>query len=243
MTSNTRSTHRRPMNIDPRTTRIPFPLPARTVENPSGTITIDTDTVISLGLEAMYLYTRLAIWAQEGQELSTARVASELTYRDYDRAETWLSELDRADLIDWQEPAASDMHGVASMAELADCPSYERAMLRVQRGEYLRQYGPTEPDGSWSGPWPMTASDRRPPSGQNVVYLLKHQGVPIYVGSTGKFAARLSQHRAAGKRWTTWTAQPYATRAEAYAAESAYLRQHKPHLNVQGPRRDDDATT
>ena len=67
--------------------------------------------------------------------------------------------------------------------------------------------------GVWRGHRPLHRGEYYPPIGQWVVYVLfdarRH---PVYVRTTNRCSQRFADHRAQGKRWSSWT---------AYAVDSA----------------------
>ncbi len=90
---------------------------------------------------------------------------------------------------------------------------------------------PNEPDGSWSGQWPLQDGDSVPPKRTSVVYsLYGEDGLLLYIGSTGAFLQRMKGHRM--KRWAQWRAQPCISRGAAYRLERDLVAQHRPPLNA-----------
>lgn len=89
----------------------------------------------------------------------------------------------------------------------------------------------------WSGQGMNVYLDpNRPPRGAFVVYvLLDEANHPVYVGSTGSFANRMSHHRR-DKVWASWVAYRCDDRAHAYEIERRFLRQYKPEVNKQGAK-------
>lgn len=89
----------------------------------------------------------------------------------------------------------------------------------------------------WSGQGMNVHLDPgRPPKGAFVVYILFDEvNHPVYVGSTGSFASRMSHHRR-DKVWASWVAHRCEDRAHAYEVEDRFLRQYLPGVNRQGAR-------
>lgn len=89
-------------------------------------------------------------------------------------------------------------------------------------------------DGVWRGDtgWPIPFETPCPPRGTFVVYALYNSdGSPRYIGSTSMFRIRTNNHHRDGKTWHSWSAEPCATRKEAYHLETTYIRMYKPTLN------------
>lgn len=101
----------------------------------------------------------------------------------------------------------------------------------------LRRWDPNGPAGTWVGPWPIGAADRRPPPDSFVVYVLfDAANEPVYVGSTGDLRARLRVHAKNGIAFITWQAYAAADREAAYRLEEKVLRERLPPLNKRAGR-------
>lgn len=97
---------------------------------------------------------------------------------------------------------------------------------------------PNNPDGTWSGPFPLPPAAPAPMTGINVAYtLFDAAGQRCYIGSTASLRARLKRHRDGGKEFTRWEAIPCADRKAAYDLETKLVDQHAPYLNKIGGRR------
>ena len=74
--------------------------------------------------------------------------------------------------------------------------------------------------GVWRGHSPLRRGEYYPPIGQRVVYVLFDAGRrPVYVRSTNRCSQRFADHRAQGKRWSSWTAHAVDS-AEAYEVQA-----------------------
>lgn len=94
-----------------------------------------------------------------------------------------------------------------------------------------RRFAPDE-DGVWRGAYPFGDTDRHPPTGKSVVYVLfDDANEPCYVGSTADFRGRCKAHRKEGKPFVRWMAYPCINRAAAYDLEVRLLHEHMPYLN------------
>ena len=90
--------------------------------------------------------------------------------------------------------------------------------------------------GVWRGHRPLHRGEYYPPIGQWVVYVLFDAGRhPIYVRSTNCCPQRFADHRAQGKRWSTWTAYAVDS-AEAYEVQARFMRRYQTDLNRQRAR-------
>jgi hypothetical protein len=88
-----------------------------------------------------------------------------------------------------------------------------------------QQFNEPHTDGRWYGAWPVQLGDSLPIAGQAVVYyLFDEEDVCCYIGSSGDLRTRLKSHRATGKVFLTWVAEPHPTRSAAYEAEEAILQ-------------------
>ena len=104
--------------------------------------------------------------------------------------------------------------------------------MKWQKIGRLEENLPNGPEGSWVGEWP--SSQRAPPpiGGIPVVYVLYDAtNEPIYVGSTGNFRQRMSQHVSHGKKFVYWQAHRCRDREHAYEVEVRLLGQRLPRLN------------
>lgn len=102
---------------------------------------------------------------------------------------------------------------------------------------YVVNHLPVEADGSWRGTNPIGKTDRTPPPGSCVVYVLFADDLtPCYVGSTQHFAPRMSGHRSDGKLWSSWVAYPCRDREHAYQVEESFLAEYMPGLNKKAGR-------
>lgn len=96
----------------------------------------------------------------------------------------------------------------------------------------LEENLPNGPEGSWVGEWPSPQRAPHPIAGIPVVYVLYDvDNEPVYVGSTGKFRARMGQHVTAGKSFVYWQAHRCRDREHAYQMEVRLLGQRLPRLN------------
>ena len=89
--------------------------------------------------------------------------------------------------------------------------------------------------GVWRGHRPPHRGEYYPPIGQWVVYVLfdarRH---PVYVRTTNRCSQRFADHRAQGKRWSSWTA--YAVDStEAHEVQPRFTRRYQTDLNRSGP--------
>lgn len=101
----------------------------------------------------------------------------------------------------------------------------------------VRRWLPNGPEGTWTGAWPLGASDRAPIGGQSVVYVLfDPENEPCYVGSTKRFRTRLKRHAADGKVFVNWQAYPCQDREHAYEVEDRVLKEYKPRMNRKAGR-------
>jgi hypothetical protein len=89
--------------------------------------------------------------------------------------------------------------------------------------------------GVWSGHSPLHRGEYCPPIGQRVVYVLFAGRHPIYVGSTNRCSQRFADHRAQGKRWSSWTAHA-VDNAEAYHVQARLMRRYQASPNRQRAR-------
>jgi hypothetical protein len=90
--------------------------------------------------------------------------------------------------------------------------------------------------GVWSGHRPLHRGEYYPPIGQWVVYVLFDAGRhPVYVRSTNRCSQRFADHRAQGKRWSSWTACAVGS-AEAHEVQARIMRQYQTGLNRQRAR-------
>jgi hypothetical protein len=90
--------------------------------------------------------------------------------------------------------------------------------------------------GAWRGHRPLHRGEYYPPIGQWVVYVLfdadRH---PVCVRSTNSCSQRFADHRAQGKRWSSWTA--YAVDStEAHHVQARFMRRYQTDLNRQRDR-------
>jgi hypothetical protein len=82
-------------------------------------------------------------------------------------------------------------------------------------------------DGVWRGHRPLRRGEYYPPIGQRVVYVLFDAGQhPVCVRSTNCCAQRFADHRAQGKRWSSWTAQAVDS-AEASQVQARLMRRYQ----------------
>jgi hypothetical protein len=86
--------------------------------------------------------------------------------------------------------------------------------------------------GVWRGHSPLHRGEYYPPIGQRVVYVLFAGRHPIYVGSTNRCSQRFADHRAQGKRWSSWAAHAVDS-AEAYEVQARLMRRYQADLNRQ----------
>ena len=227
-------------------------------------VQIPAELVERLGIEYLVLFTRMSYWHQRGEGYDWRRVAEVMCWgNDTERLVPWIAGLQQMGLVTTTDRLRRRMEEMypeyyereaerEARNERLRVERDERQTQRAERG-WMRQAGlaadarraieiechtPNEPDGSYSGAWPLIATTARPPRDLAVVYVLRNlRGRAVYVGSTDNFGARLKAHQASGKTWATWTALPCADRQEAYEVEEQYLAEYMPHLNVPGPQR------
>ena len=97
------------------------------------------------------------------------------------------------------------------------------------------------PGGVWTGHRPLHRGEYYPPTGQWVVYVLFDVGRhPVYVRSTNRCSQRFADHRAQGKRWSSWTACAVGS-AEAYEVQARFTRRYQTNLNGSGPAHESNA--
>ena len=91
--------------------------------------------------------------------------------------------------------------------------------------------------GVWWGHRPLHRGEYYPPIGQRVVYVLfdARAGIAVYVRSTNRCSQRFADHRAQGKRWSSWTAYAVDS-AEAYEVQARFMRRYQTDLNRQRAR-------
>jgi hypothetical protein len=90
--------------------------------------------------------------------------------------------------------------------------------------------------GVWRGHRPLHRGEYYPPIGQWVVYVLFDVGrYPVYVRSTNRCSQRFADHRAQGKRWSSWTAYAVDS-AEAHKIQARFMRRDQTDLNRQRAR-------
>lgn len=56
--------------------------------------------------------------------------------------------------------------------------------------------------------------------------------VLLYIGATSNLQRRTHEHKSQTPRMTTWTAQEYPTRQEAFAAERQAIAAENPEVNI-----------
>jgi hypothetical protein len=90
--------------------------------------------------------------------------------------------------------------------------------------------------GVWRGHRPPHRGEYYPPIGQWVVYVLFDAGRhPVCVRATNRCPQRFADHRAQGKRWSSWTA--YAVDStEAHEVQARFTRRYQTDLNRQRAR-------
>jgi hypothetical protein len=90
--------------------------------------------------------------------------------------------------------------------------------------------------GVWRGHRPLHHGEYYPPTGQWVVYVLFDAGRhPVCVRTTNRCSQRFADHRAQGKRWSSWTA--YAVDStEAHEIQARFMRRYQTDLNRQRAR-------
>jgi hypothetical protein len=87
--------------------------------------------------------------------------------------------------------------------------------------------------GTWRGHRPLHPGEYYPPIGQWVVYVLFDAGRhPVYVRTTNRCSQRFTDHRAQGKRWSSWTAYAIDS-AEAHEVQARLMRRYQTDLNRQ----------
>jgi hypothetical protein len=97
---------------------------------------------------------------------------------------------------------------------------------------------PSNPDGTWSGPFPLPQSPPAPMAGMSVVCtLLDRADEGCCIGSTANLRVGLKWHTGNGKVFERWRAIPCASRPAAYSLESRMIAEHAPLLNATRGRR------
>lgn len=84
-------------------------------------------------------------------------------------------------------------------------------------------------DATWSGDtgWDGLDGGDLPPRGTHVVYaLFDHTGVPVWIGMTQQFRAKVKRHHRAGTTWVSWTAWPCADRDDALVVRRRIIEQY-----------------
>jgi hypothetical protein len=90
--------------------------------------------------------------------------------------------------------------------------------------------------GVWRGHSPLRRGEYYPPIGQRVVYVLFDAGRhPVYVRSTNRCSQRFADHRAQGKRWSSWAAHAVDS-SETYEVQARFMRRYQTDLNRQRVR-------
>lgn len=107
--------------------------------------------------------------------------------------------------------------------------------VHIGQVHYYIRTPPAAPNGPggnhWEGPNPLAGAPR-PARGEAVVYVLYGPtNEPVYLGSTGDFAARMRSHRRDGKEFVWWIAYPCESREAAYLLEVGLLGARRPTLN------------
>jgi predicted GIY-YIG superfamily endonuclease len=116
----------------------------------------------------------------------------------------------------------------------------EHMPVKANRARHLaerqRQNLPNGPNGSWTGPMHL-GGHARPNDGIAVVYVLfDAANLPIYVGSSGRFGARIEAHRRGKPQAVRWVAYGCRNREHAYELEDQLIKQHKLRLNKRNGR-------
>lgn len=152
------------------------------------------------------------------------------------RARSWLVEHGYVERVKLGGGRSATLWRVCIERLPLEQPATPKRPARARAGLDSDQHRP-DPDGNWSGRWPLQPDSRFPPKGKDVVYVLRvASGLVVYVGSTSNFSARMKAHHSAGKRWASWTAQACDTREDAYDVENEFLQTYMPHLNEVGMR-------
>jgi len=90
--------------------------------------------------------------------------------------------------------------------------------------------------GVWRGHRPLHRGEYYPPIGQWVVYVLFDVGRhPVCVRSTNRCSQRFADHRAQGKRWSSWIAYAVDS-AEAHEVQARFMRRYQTDLIRQRAR-------
>jgi hypothetical protein len=99
-----------------------------------------------------------------------------------------------------------------------------------------RREAAVDAGGVWRGHRPPHRGEYYPPIGQWVVYVLFDAGRhPVCVRTTNRCSQRFADHRAQGKRWSSWTA--YAVDStEAHEVQARFMRRYQTDLNRQRSR-------
>lgn len=107
----------------------------------------------------------------------------------------------------------------------------------IRHSVYRKRRFTPDDDGVWRGAFPFGTTERYPPTGTSVVYVLfDDANAPCYVGSTADFCARAKAHHKDGKPFVRWMAYPCTDREAAYDLEARLLREHMPYLNRKAGR-------
>jgi hypothetical protein len=158
--------------------------------------------------------------------LSDALVSAELQFLAALRRECLDGEMTWALLRDaYRLLSAGRMPGLRARWMDAVPVSPENVILNARR----EAAGGT--GGVWRGHRPLHRGEYYPPIGQRVVYVLFDAGRhAIYIHSTNCCPQRFADHRAQGKRWSSWTAHAVDS-AEAYEVQARFMRRYQTDLN------------
>ncbi|HZR53393.1 MAG TPA: hypothetical protein VFB06_28295 [Streptosporangiaceae bacterium] len=160
------------------------------------------------------------------RRLSDALVSAELQFLAALRRECLDDEMTWAQLRDaYSLLSAGRLPGLRARWMDAVPVSPEQVILNAKR-EAAGGAGRT-----WRGHRPLHRGEYYPPSGQWVVYVLFDAGRhPVYVRSTNHCPQQFADHRAQGKRWSSWTACAVDS-AEAYEVQARLIRRYQTDLN------------
>jgi len=162
------------------------------------------------------------------RRLSGALVSAELQFLAGLRRECLDGEMTWAQLRDaYSLLSATRLPGLRARWTDAVPVSPENVILNARR-EAAGAAG-----GVWCGHRPLHRGEYYPPIGQRVVYVLFDAGRhAVYVRSTNRCSQRFADHRAQGKRWSSWTAYAVDS-AEAYEVQARFMRRYQTDLNRQ----------
>jgi hypothetical protein len=160
------------------------------------------------------------------RHLADALVSAELQFLAALRREYDLGEMSWAQLRDaYSTLSAGRQRGLRARWMDAIGVSPEEVIVNAKREAAVGA------GGVWRGHRPLRRGECYPPNGQCVVYVLfdaDHH--PISIRCTNRFSQRLADHRAQGKRWSSWAAQAVDS-AEAHEILAQFVCRYKANLS------------